>query len=321
MHGSRRRLHERLARVVPGRFDCRTFDRFAWDVVSRWRTRNEFERTPPPPGTSIYDATCLDAARLLASDDIASWVTRRFPVIVVDEFQDCSPERLAIVQALAPHARLLVAADEFQDLRSTATNDAVTWLTAQDGVHELTHVHRTNRAGLLDAALTLRNGTALRSGVGFTLTSVPSSPLAASKITFLIAGTPKIELAVLSPARPGNAAFVDQIVENVSTKSYGKSKTGPFSLRWEETSDGAYFTEGDHRNRSIVITENGARRSVACSLTVSLVATRFPPPRSCAGTDPLARAGGCYGAGGRRWHRRGSARRCTRATSSAALGS
>jgi len=40
MHGSRFRMIERLAESAARRIvDCMTLDRFAWELVSRWRSR------------------------------------------------------------------------------------------------------------------------------------------------------------------------------------------------------------------------------------------------------------------------------------------
>ncbi len=240
MHGSRRRLHERLeASSARGRFECYTFDRFAWEIVRRWRSRRTADPDPAPPdGASHFDLTCSAAARLLRSADVVAWVARRFPVVIVDEFQDCSIERLGIVQALAPSVRMLVAADEFQDLRSTAANDAVTWLKAQSGLKELSIVRRTDRPGLLAAALALRAGRAPTNGDGFEVVPVPVTAVAASKIAFAIMTGRMNDLAVLSPARPAKSPFVAEVVSLVSTKSYGKrGQVGPFTVRWEETVD------------------------------------------------------------------------------------
>jgi len=40
MHGSRRRLHDRLSKlsVLRGRFQCSTFDSFAFMVCNRWKS-------------------------------------------------------------------------------------------------------------------------------------------------------------------------------------------------------------------------------------------------------------------------------------------
>lgn len=239
MHGSRRRLQAQLeASSLRGRFECQTFDRFAWEVVRRWRSRQEYDPPSELPGTaSQYDITCAAAAHLLRLIDVTRWIARAFPIVLVDELQDCSIERLSIVQALAPAVRLFVAADEFQDLRSANENASIAWLRSQENVQELTKVHRTNRQGLVAAAVSIRSGSGPTNGVGFKIEAVPSTHVAASRIAFAIAANR--EVAVLSTSRPGKAKFVDEVVNLVSTKSYGpKKNVGPFTLRWEDTVDG-----------------------------------------------------------------------------------
>ena len=237
MHGSRRRLNERLASSrARGRYECQTFDRFAWEIVRRWRSR--LGTSPANVGRSVYDVTCETAGQLLCAREVAGWVARSFPVVVVDEFQDCSDERLAIVQALAPHVRLIVGADAFQDLRSTGSNAAVQWLTSQEGVTDLSRVWRTDRPGLLEAALALRAGRPPSNGDGFTIRAVPAYGLAASAIAFAILGQPSRDLAILSTTRPGRSQFVDDVIAALASKGYGKrGNVGPFPVRWEDTTE------------------------------------------------------------------------------------
>ena len=237
MHGSRRRLNERLASSsARGRYECQTFDRFAWEIVRRWRSR--LGAVPDSAGRSAYDVTCEAAGQLLAAREVAGWVARSFPVVVVDEFQDCSDERLAIVRALAPRVRLLVGADAFQDLRSTGPNAAVEWLTSQEGVTNLSRVWRTDRPGLLKAALALRDGRPPSDGDGFTIRAVPAYGLAASSIAFAILNEQARDLAILSTTHPGKSPFVDDVITALTSKGYGKQgKVGPFPVRWEDTTE------------------------------------------------------------------------------------
>lgn len=241
MHGSRRRLHQRLeGSSARGRFECYTFDRFAWEIVRRWRSRRNADPDPavPADGASHFDVTCAAAARLLGGADVAAWVARRYPVVIVDELQDCSIERLGILEALAPRVRMLVAADEFQDLRSTVDNVAVAWMKARGGLQELSVVRRTDRPGLLAAALALRAGSAPANGDGFEVFAVPVTSVAASKIAFTVVTRRIKDLAVLSPVRPVTSRFVADVVSLVATKSYGKyRRVGPFKIPWEETVD------------------------------------------------------------------------------------
>lgn len=66
MHGSRRRLEERLGQLpsLKRRTDCTTIDSFAWRLVRRWKTltfKLGYENIDP----SQYDRVCDAAGDLL----------------------------------------------------------------------------------------------------------------------------------------------------------------------------------------------------------------------------------------------------------------
>jgi superfamily I DNA/RNA helicase len=109
MHGSRFRLMERLSKSsIRRRFDCLTFDRFAWEVCRRWRSRLKTIGISLPVDAPDYDGTCDAAGQLLNSADVVRWIASRYPVLLVDEFQDCAAVRLAIrseVQRAVQHVR------------------------------------------------------------------------------------------------------------------------------------------------------------------------------------------------------------------------
>jgi len=113
MHGSRRRLDERLAGTVEtrGRSSCVTIDSFAAHLLRRWQAV-----AGALPEMSQFDEVCDSCGSLLERPEIAHWVTASFPIIAIDEAQELKPCRLRIVKALAADADLYVAADEFQCL-------------------------------------------------------------------------------------------------------------------------------------------------------------------------------------------------------------
>lgn len=159
MHGSRRRLDERLSSLglFRGLHVCMTIDSFALDIVRRWRT------VVSSLGIQAgdFNQTCDAAGQLLEHPEIAQWVAASYPVILVDEAQELAPPRLRIIRALASHVALYVAADEFQCLDETIdTTPFMEWFhTGQ--IAPLTQVRRTSHQGLLDAALALRQGRSL----------------------------------------------------------------------------------------------------------------------------------------------------------------
>ena len=89
MHGSRRRLDDRLrgVRGLRGRYTCMTVDRFAWELCTRWRSLSR-SLGMPALAENQYEATCDAAGQLLENQDVRSWVARRYPYVIVDEAQD-----------------------------------------------------------------------------------------------------------------------------------------------------------------------------------------------------------------------------------------
>ena len=235
MHGSRHRLNERLGETsARKRFDCTTFDRFAWELAGRWRSLLREAGTSEPTAFD-YDGTCDAGARVLGNDAAAKWVSSRYPVVVVDEFQDCRGGRLNIVQALAQHTKLLVAADEFQDLGGTGQSEAVVWLRSSATVTELSNVHRTSDKDLLAMAHAFRNGTAVPSAGRANYFSAPSHNAAAGYLARGIAWSGGDDVVVLSAATADNP-WVRQAMERLAEKPIGtKGKQhGPYKVPWEE---------------------------------------------------------------------------------------
>jgi hypothetical protein len=242
MHGSRHRLAERLAKSLARRhFECMTLDRFAWEICRRWRSRLRVGGglVPLDLDAPDYDATCEAAGRLLAAPEVAKWVAARYPVLVLDEFQDCDPVRLALAQHLHGRVNMLIAADDFQNLNRTDESPGVIWLRGLNVSQELTINRRTTNADLITAAQALRAGVALPTSVStsFKLIGAPSPAVAASFISQTMAPAAGKDAVLLSAARLGTSAWVDKVIELVTTKQYGKQKSGPVHIKWEITAD------------------------------------------------------------------------------------
>jgi hypothetical protein len=239
MHGSRRRLADRLLKSKGRRqCECMTIDRFAWEICRRWRTRLRAVagQLQLDLGAGDFDAMCEAAGRLLAAPEVARWVASRFPIVLLDEFQDCKAERVTIASALHGRVKLLIAADDFQNLNMTGESPAVTWLRGLGVCDELTVNHRTSDAALLRAASALRAGQALVAGAetSFMIRSVPSPTIAASYISKTLWPAAGRNVVILSPTRPEKSKWVRTITELVGTKKYGdKQEIGPVMIQWE----------------------------------------------------------------------------------------
>lgn len=167
MHGSRRRLDEelRLNPLLRGKSVAMTIDSFALQVLTRWRSLAAALGLE----SGDFNATCNSCGQLLENPQVARWVARSYPVILVDEAQELAPPRLRIISALAPHASVFVAADEFQCLNEEIdTGPFMEWFQGGNTT-QLNHIHRTAVAGLLNAGANLRQLVAPTAGPGLTI--------------------------------------------------------------------------------------------------------------------------------------------------------
>lgn len=235
MHGSRRRLHDRLSKltVLRGRFECTTFDSFAFMVCNRWKSLLK-RLGLSLPGYGEFDKTCDCCGALLEQAHPRTWITGGFPTVVVDEAQDLSPERLRIVRGLVGESNLLVAADEFQCLDDRLIpNPAVQWLRSATTPTTLDSNYRTSKADMLAAALAVRSGSDVAvKNRNFKVVLTPKDVFAAEYISNAIAwgGTP--EVAIITPSRKGG--FCTAIVGLVAGRQSSKGN-GPYGCGWECT--------------------------------------------------------------------------------------
>ena len=176
MHGARRRLQDTLSEYCPDLpVSVSTIHSFALTIVNRWRrsiglslpvtvceescglaekhwrTQATFEE--------VVDLACT----VIQSPTVARTLAATYPLIIVDEFQDCAAGTLRLVEALAKTSPVLLAADHFQKLGDVAGGcPAVDWATnlkAEGSLshEELTECHRTVDDGILRAARALRD--------------------------------------------------------------------------------------------------------------------------------------------------------------------
>ena len=234
MHGSRRRLHERLStiRQVSNKFECLVIDSLAWRVVSRWRsllTSMGFNF----PVIGDFNRVCEGAALLLAEDIVTRWVTATYPVMILDEAQDLDTVRLGIVQALSRHIEVIAAADEFQCLEPTLRpNPTSTWLEGACVPENLIVPQRTNQRELLDAAHAIRMGNAPVSGREFQIAATARAALAGTFLANAIAWYGRGHtVAFITPA---TGRFPTQVTDWVAANTTRKNN-GPFQIKWEHS--------------------------------------------------------------------------------------
>jgi len=179
MHGSRRRLQLKILDSCPA-IPCSitTIDGFALSLINRWRRSLGYTKPIQPVGddTTFSDTIFGTEAgfshiletstRLLGSQTVKAVIRESYPLIMIDEFQDCHGPLLDFVKALSDCSALILAADEFQLLDSSVDGcPAVEWLqTSGNGSCNLctllTTCHRTSVQGILDAARCIRENAA-----------------------------------------------------------------------------------------------------------------------------------------------------------------
>jgi superfamily I DNA/RNA helicase len=245
MHGSRRRLEERLGHLptLRGRADCTTIDSFAWRLVRRWQAlAAKLGHANIDPNQ--YERVCDAASELLQVQEVRGWVAASFPFLVVDEAQDLTVNRLRLIQSLATRLQVFAAADEFQCLdEQLRPNPACTWLSQVCPSEELTQPRRTNVAELLAAAAAIRGGVPPTSGTLFKVQLTPRPPLAGSWISSNLCwyGAEK-SVAVITPALGQFAkSALDWTANNKTSRG-----AGPYAISWEESETKAAIAFSAH---------------------------------------------------------------------------
>ncbi len=243
-HGSRKRMDLKFKgkEGLGSPVDCFTIDSFAMNLVKRWRSRVHFTGAFPEIGD--FHAIMNAAGELLDHNEIGEWVAQRYPLILVDELQDCKGGEIKFLSGLELYVHCICAADAFQDLSADNKNQAIIWANSVGDATPLEQVHRTQVRGLLNAAHAIRASRALDSGkrTGFEIVSVPRAPLGGAITSWKIKSWSKYgEIAIISPTAKGTSPFCTGIVEWTSTKVSinRKSKTtaGPYYLDWEHSDD------------------------------------------------------------------------------------
>lgn len=250
MHGARRRLQLALDRSCKDlRATVVTIDAFALALVNRWRA--SFASTLPISASAVsrdfepeffgvyadFDRIVDRAAQLLRSPTVAKIIAAAYPLIVIDEFQDCHGPRLALIQALAAACPLLAAADPFQLLDSTVPGCPSTeWAyevcsEGRGNTEPLSRVHRTANTAILTAA------HSLRSQVAATMPTVPvlcfpNAAPAAYKLVELLHFRKRGETVLQSVAliSPSRDAMTEGVIESYTSQA---ARRGFMPVRWQ----------------------------------------------------------------------------------------
>ncbi|MCP4903217.1 MAG: ATP-binding domain-containing protein [bacterium] len=241
-HGSRRRMESKFSGKdgLGTSVDCLTLDGFAWNLVKRWRGLSRIMNATPLKGD--FQAIVAAASDLLNKRAVGRWVSRSYPMVLVDELQDCRDGEIKLLSGLEPHVCFICAADTFQDLSGSEDNQAASWAYAVGRVILLEQVHRTSVIGLLNAAHSLRNRTEVVSdrATGFEVFPVQKAPQGGAITCWRIRSWRRFgEIAIISPTARGTSPFTVKLTEWVSFKTSTAKKTGatagPYPIEWENS--------------------------------------------------------------------------------------
>jgi hypothetical protein len=152
-----------------------TIHSFSLDLVNRWRRSLGYDLpiiVDPQQGglTERYGThhasfaeVLTMALTLLESASVRGFISSTYPLIIVDEFQECNADAMSLICKLDEVSRVLVAADGFQDLTSAddAPCEAISYLErckSAGATHiNLSQQHRTRDNRILHTAQSLRN--------------------------------------------------------------------------------------------------------------------------------------------------------------------
>lgn len=242
MHGARHRLDGQLATVpeLHGRYDATTVDSFAWRLCRRW-CELLAARGLNRPTDGDFDACCVAAGSLLKESDVRAWIANTYPYLIIDEAQDLTEARLAIVSELSQTCHVILAFDEFQCLaRDNKPTAILNWQPANFDVQTLAGCRRTNVRELIGAANQVRGAQQVTAaGVSFSLRAAPHRKMLKPVLAATFAALELVKggsFALLTPSR--KAPYAGGVVDVLQTQSVGKGKLGPFSIRWEEGDEG-----------------------------------------------------------------------------------
>jgi len=249
MHGARRRMKMKLLESCPSmRCSVATIDGFALSILNRWRTalghakplqavEGDIPFVDTVFGTEADFARVLSAAAgLLRSPMVRRVIGETYPLIIVDEFQDCHGPLLDFVKVLCEASTVLLAADEFQLLDAAVVGcPATEWIRsleddANTEVMELNVCHRTSVQGILRAASCLRSNTPAN-GQTIPMFYCPREGPVAWKIieTLVCSSRPWRGTTVL--ICPSHDPFLYKVIESAT---HQLKKKGLVPIRWHE---------------------------------------------------------------------------------------
>lgn len=171
------------------------------------------------------------AIELLEFDVVRDILGFSYPIVVVDEFQDCDGALLDVIKKLSDCCKLFVAADDFQKLDNSADCPATEWLSQTLELDQLDYIWRTNDGNILDSARAFRLNEATTNGIEVKF--APSKDVAAYIVLSNMQWYDKMgsggkTVAIISPVGPQSDSFVrhtlERLKEPIERKTTKKKK-------------------------------------------------------------------------------------------------
>lgn len=241
MHGARRRVQMKLRDSSASfSFSVSTIDGFALSILNRWRrslgyklpiqaVNGESDFIETLFGTEAsFERILQKATLLLKSQTIQNILSESFPLILIDEFQDCHGSLLEFAKALSECSTLILAADDFQILDSSIQGcPGIAWINEiQSQVStqctELTECHRTSIQQILEAARCLRDN-APSSTKTIPVVCCPDYGPAAFKILQALVYNPSQWQGTIALISPSHDKFIAQVLGSLNNQLQKKN--------------------------------------------------------------------------------------------------
>ncbi len=253
MHGSRKRLNSKL-KFIKSKFNlnykCITIDSFALALLNKFRSYlgiskvinallnnniqyiyepNEFDLFFPLAEIKNY---CL---RLLEISSVKEYLKNSYPIIIIDEFQDCIDELFEIIKKLSSITNLLIATDQFQQLIDPENLMGDSWIKENNfNVIDLDkQIWRTRNNRLLISAKALRTGQKIDGDKIRVYARPGSKGVVSAKIKeylfYWLSNNNRI--AIIYPSKSN---YVERSIDELSTKykfkkgKYKDKEIGPY---------------------------------------------------------------------------------------------
>lgn len=253
MNGARRRLTSSLNAEASFRrkFDCLTFDSFAQSLAKRRSAKLTDEMRQQAEKLDQFDGPCFLACELLKDAEVRRWVARTYPLVLVDEAQDLvDVHRQGIILGLMECCAAVVAADGFQCLSGgQETAGFIEQLQGFGTSHSLTQNHRTDKTGLLSAALVVRRGEDIRAVLneeaigktdrvhwvaeGIELLEVPATARNSGLLAWNLAFQLRLGSDDVAILTPDSKNTIIRSAINTVTEKQGPWPHNAYSVSWE----------------------------------------------------------------------------------------